>query len=177
MKPQIFAMTLAALAFAQPACGQAANNSDTVSGVTIPANKPALRETPTEKENHRIVYEWTLMLMTGHAKEGFEKYVSPDFVDHSHIVRSRTKSDKAGYAEALAGFERMGGGGAPGGAPPAGGAPAGAPLKDNIRANDDMVINYGAVGADIFRVQNGKITDHWDATPMITVLLKSELAD
>jgi predicted SnoaL-like aldol condensation-catalyzing enzyme len=41
------------------------------------------------------------------------------------------------------------------------GAPA-KPFVEKLTSDDDMVTASGRVGQDIYRVQDGKITDHWD---------------
>lgn len=111
------------------------------------------------------------MLGEGKVKEAFELYVSKDFVEHSHLVRALAKTDKPGYTETLAFFNREASGQGPGGpAPkPASDAPKGgvSGLKNAQLAvvNDDMVTQYGGLGVDLFRVKEGKITDHWDASP------------
>jgi hypothetical protein len=39
-------------------------------------------------------------------------------------------------------------------------------LVEELVVNDEMVTYNGRRGQDTFRVVNGRITDHWDASPM-----------
>jgi len=148
-----------------------------------PNGNAIFQESPQETANKQVVLAWSQLLGSGRAQEAFEKYVSKDFVEHSHLVTRHTKTGHAGYAEALAFLSRdLSTNGAPGSAPPAATAPAAAPaaaaptrrLAGVLVADDDHVTMYGGIGADIFRVENGKITDHWDASPPTPVTLKGE---
>ncbi|MGC3982920.1 MAG: hypothetical protein QM808_16840 [Steroidobacteraceae bacterium] len=150
--------------------------------------KTAYIETPMEKANHQVVENFSKMLFSGKVREAIETYMSPDYVDHSHLLQMRAGKAKTGREEMIAFFQNMmGGAGGPGGdamgagGPPPGAAPAGGMGGEanvmsigQIRVNDEMVTQYGPEGADIFRVVNGKITDHWDASPMEPVSLIGE---
>lgn len=112
-------------------------------------------EMPTEAAAKKIAFEWNCMAMVqGKAKEAFEKYVSKDFCDHSHLM-TQGKKDCGNYEETLANFTRMvqqfGSGDS-----------LEVPVMTTV--NGELVTMYGA-GVDIFRVKNGKLTDHWDASP------------
>lgn len=116
-------------------------------------------ETRQEAAAKRVVFEWNHMVMVeGKPKEAFAKYVSKDVCDHSHMV-TRGKKDCGGYDQMLNGpFARN--------APKKVGDHLEIPTMGSV--NGEMVSMYGA-GVDIFRVQNGKITDHWDASPPVSL--------
>lgn len=112
-------------------------------------------ETKEEATAKKIAFQWACMvLVDGKVKEGFEKYVSKDFCDHSHMANAGLKPC-ASYEETLKLFNGMA-----------------SMLKKNGKiefpvvatVNGELVTQYG-VGADIFRVHDGKLTDHWDASP------------
>lgn len=112
-------------------------------------------ETTAEMNAKSIVFRWNyLMMIQGKGKEAFEKYVSADFCDHSHMV-TRGKKDCATREEVMASpimqFKA---------------AKIGDRLEYPTLATVDgeLVTMYGA-GIDLFRVHDGKITDHWDASP------------
>ncbi len=143
--------------------------------------KTAYIETPMEKANHQVVENFSKMLFGGNVRKAIETYMAPDYVDHSHLLQMRAGKAKVGREEMIAFFDNMMGGSGAGmgaGGPPAEGMAAGGELAvmntGQIRVNDEMVTQYGPEGADIFRVVNGKITDHWDASPMEPVSLVGE---
>lgn len=112
-------------------------------------------ETMKEAANKRLVFSWNFMAMVqGKPREAGEKYLSPDFCDHAHMV-TQGKKDCGSVADLLAS--------------PLGKAHV-ASLGDRVEmpymatVDGEMVTMYGA-GIDIFRVHDGKITDHWDASP------------
>jgi predicted SnoaL-like aldol condensation-catalyzing enzyme len=120
-------------------------------------------ETPQEMANKRVLFEWNhLSIIEGRRKEAFEKYVSRDFCDHSHMS-TRAQKDCAGFDE-LAGR-------------PAKAVQLGDTVELPIMAtvDGDMVTMYGA-GVDIFRVVDGRITDHWDATSPSALIIKAHPA-
>lgn len=120
-------------------------------------------ETKAEAAAKKVAFDWACMvLVEGKVKEGFEKYVAKDFCDHSHMANAGLKLC-ADYNETRTLFVRM----------------AAMLVKDGkiefpiaATVNGEMVTQYGA-GADIFRVHNGKLTDHWDASPPITHTLEA----
>ncbi|MGC3982000.1 MAG: hypothetical protein QM808_12125 [Steroidobacteraceae bacterium] len=124
-------------------------------------------EHPRETAAKKVVFQWNCMTMVErNAKAAFEKYVSKDWCDHGHIVTKG--ADRCGTVEeSIAMFVRMGG----------------TPLKDTDKlefplqssVNADHVTMYGE-GVDIFRVVNGKITDHWDASPAKAISFKDKPA-
>ena len=112
-------------------------------------------ETKAEVEAKKIAFQWACgVLVEGKVKESFEKYVAKDFCDHSHMANAGLK-DCSDFAETMQLFERM----------------SSMLMKDGkiefpvvATVNGEMVTQYGE-GVDIFRVHNGKLTDHWDASP------------
>ena len=92
--------------------------------------------------------------MQGKPREAIEKYYAEDFCGHGHLSNGGKRACST-RAEAI---ER---------------APRERPIPkvgDRIEVpymasvNGEMVTVYGK-GVDIFRVHNGKVTDHWDASP------------
>lgn len=118
-------------------------------------------ETKAEAANKKIVFTWTCMsLVEGKADEAFDLYVSKDFCDHSHMITGGLK-ECASWAETRKMFERMGGMMSKNGT-----------IEFPVAAtvNGEMVTQWGA-GADIWRVHDGKITDHWDGSPPISITM------
>jgi len=118
-------------------------------------------ETKSEAANKKIVYTWTCMsLVEGKVDQAFDLYVSKDFCDHSHMINHGLK-DCSDWAETRAMFERLG-------AMSAKSSSLEFPVAATV--NGEMVTQWGA-GADIWRVHNGLITDHWDASPPINITM------
>lgn len=124
-------------------------------------------EFPQEAAAKKIVFQWNCMTMVDRkVKEAFEKYVDKQWCDHGHLV-TKGQNRCGTYDEAIAFFSRM----------------AATPLKDTDTlefptmgsVNGEMVTMYGA-GVDIFRVVNGKVTDHWDASPAKAISFKDKPA-
>lgn len=120
-------------------------------------------ETAAEQAAKKIAYEWNcLSMVEGKAREAFEKYVSKDFCDHSHLL-TQGRKDCGNYDETLANFVRMvqqfGGGDS-----------LEVPVMASV--NGEMVTMFGA-GVDIFRIKDGKLTDHWDASPPTRITVKA----
>lgn len=120
-------------------------------------------ETAEEKAAKKIVFEWNCMIMVErNVKAAFDKYVSKDWCDHGHLI-TQGKKPCGSIEETLPMFTRFGTG----------------QVKDAdmlefpvmSAVSGDHVTMYGA-GVDIFRVVNGKITDHWDASPPAATSLK-----
>ncbi|MFT3905675.1 MAG: hypothetical protein QM718_05165 [Steroidobacteraceae bacterium] len=115
-------------------------------------------ETPQEMANKRVVFEWNHMAMIeGKRKEAFERYVSHDFCDHSHMA-NRAQKECSSWDELANRASKP--------------AQLGDVIEIPVMAtvNGEMVTMYGA-GVDIFRVKDGKITDHWDATAPTAITL------
>jgi predicted SnoaL-like aldol condensation-catalyzing enzyme len=118
-------------------------------------------ETRDEAAAKKLVFDWACMaLVDGKVKEAFAKYVSKRWCDHSHMVTAGLKAC-ADYAETEAAFEHM----------------SKMLVKDgkiefptSATVNGEMVTQWGA-GADIFRVHDGKMTDHWDASPPVGITM------
>jgi len=113
-------------------------------------------ETAAEASNKRIAFEWVHMAMIERQpQQAFEKYVSKDYCNHAHLS-TYGQRDCANYDDTVAKWVRM----------------FARPLKPGelieyptmATVDGEMVTMYGE-GVDIFRVHNGKITDHWDASP------------
>ena len=141
-----------------------------------PAPDAIWHYTSQEAANMQVVLRWSRLLFSGHPGEAFQRYVSKRFVEHSHLVTSRLKDGQAGYAQALA-FLTQDLGAAPAEASDSESTDTPAPPQKalpTLVADGDMVTLYSRIGADIFRVQNGKITDHWDATPQRRVVLPGQ---
>ena len=120
-------------------------------------------ETKEEKEAKRIQYAWyCLGVVNGKADEAFEKYVAKDVCDHSHMANAGLKPCSS-YDDMLKMFRGMG-------AMMSKGESLEFPIYSTV--NGDLVTQYGE-GVDIFRVKDGKITDHWDASPPADVALKA----
>jgi len=120
-------------------------------------------ETPAEASAKKIAFEWACgVLVEGRVKQAFAQYVAKDFCDHGHLVTAGL--ERCGtYAETLRDFERMSGRMVHNGM---------IEFPTSAAVDGEMVTQYGA-GADIFRVHDGKITDHWDASPPVDVSLKA----
>jgi predicted SnoaL-like aldol condensation-catalyzing enzyme len=123
--------------------------------------RTAYGETKDEAAAKRLMFDWACMtLVDGKVKEAFEKYVSKNFCDRSHMVTAGLKKC-ADYAETESAFEHM----------------SKMLVKDgkiefptSATVDGEMVTQWGA-GADIFRVHDGKITDHWDASPPVSITM------
>ncbi|MFT3905134.1 MAG: hypothetical protein QM718_02345 [Steroidobacteraceae bacterium] len=112
-------------------------------------------ETKEEVANKLVAFKWACgVLVEGTAKASFEKYVSKDFCDHSHMINAGLKNCSS-YDDAQKMFSGMA-------AMMAKGGKIEFPVVATV--NGEMVTQYGE-GVDIFRVHDGKITDHWDASP------------
>lgn len=118
-------------------------------------------ETKSEAAAKKVVYQWTcLALVEGKADQAFDLYVAKDFCDHSHMINGGRK-ECSSFTETKAMFERLGGM-----------AAKSTSIEFPVAAtvNGEMVTQWGA-GADIWRVHNGKLTDHWDASPPINITM------
>lgn len=129
---------LACAALAAGFCTVHAQSADPAAkAFTMPAQVPESKE---ESDNKTIVLNWfRLSFQEGKASEAFEKYVSRDFKEHSRRLRG-------GYDSTLKVLSSM--------KPRA--------LNPKALVNDEIVFVQSEIGNEVFRVQNGKITDHWD---------------
>jgi hypothetical protein len=103
-------------------------------------------------------------LVYGKPQVTFKKYVAADFCDHSHLLTAGLKPC-ASAEEAL----RFLSAGAADSAAKTGTIEM--PLSAAV--DGEIVTMYGA-GVDVFRVHNGKITDHWDGGPAKSLQLKMD---
>jgi predicted SnoaL-like aldol condensation-catalyzing enzyme len=125
-------------------------------------------ETAKEIANKRVMFEFNhLNMVLAQPKQAYEKYVSKNYCNHGHLS-TRMQKECSGYDESLAGaltrYTKA--------------AKVGDKLEIPTMAsvNGEMVTLYGA-GVDIFRVVDGKITDHWDGSPPAEVNIKAHAAD
>jgi predicted SnoaL-like aldol condensation-catalyzing enzyme len=110
---------------------------------------PDSKEDAARKE---VVQNFGALIDAGKVDEAFEKYVSKDYVEHAYTPRRMSGQDKMGYNEIKPFFEKFMVR-APGDT---------SKLVEIMVVNDELVTYNGRKGQDIFRVANGKITDHWD---------------
>ena len=107
---------------------------------TIPSRAP---ESAQETAAKQVVLNWfRLVFIEGNAQEAFSAYASRDFVEHSRRARG-------GYESTLTMLSKM---------PPR-------ELHPQAVVNDEIVFVQSEIGKEVFRVQNGKITDHWEVNP------------
>lgn len=113
-------------------------------------------ETPAEAANKRVMFDWVYQVIIERDPKGaFDKYVSKDYCNHGHLA-TRMERDCVGYDETLRSWlERYG-------KPLQPGQKVEIPRMATV--NGEMVTMFGD-GIDIFRVHEGRITDHWDASP------------
>lgn len=117
-----------------------------------------------EAQAKRIMFEFVYMNMIERKPaEAFEKYVSKSYCNHSHLSTKGTKSC-ADYEETKARWVNNWS------KPAQPGEKVEYPQYASV--NGEMVTMYGA-GVDIFRVHDGKITDHWDASPPAEIDVKA----
>jgi len=118
-------------------------------------------ENPAEAANKRVIFAWNCEIFVDHDPEdAFKTYVDPSFCDHTHLITHGTRACGT-YAEALRDFHNM-----------RSSAPAGdIELPMQAAVDGEIVTMYGE-GIDIFRVHDGKITDHWDGGPAGDVNIK-----
>ena len=117
-------------------------------------------ETPQEAANKRVVFEWNYVTMVKHQpREAYEDFVSKAMCDHSHMETMGRRAC-AGYQEMLDSYTTR--------HPPGRVAADEGEIPAIASGHGEMVTMYGK-GVDIFRVHDGKITDHWDASPPAAV--------
>ena len=108
-----------------------------------------------------MVFEfYKLALEKFKPKEAFERYAAPDFVEHSADIAGGTREAAIAFLEGL--IKRFS-----------------APKWKVVRsaAEDDLVFLHvhvtpapgerGVAIAEIFRVENGKLVEHWDVIQAI----------
>lgn len=107
-----------------------------------------------ETSGKATIKAWGALIDAGKLDEAFAKYVSKDFVDHDEVLRAMLKKQKPGYNDALAMFKKI--------PEMSTGVGAKQAFVEKLNADDEMVVVVGRVGQDLYRVVNGKITDHWN---------------
>jgi len=113
-------------------------------------------ETPQEAANKLVMFKFVHMVMVERKPaEAFATYVSPDYCNHGHLSTLGRK-DCSGYQETIKRWIREYS------SPVTPGETIEMPTIATV--DGEMVTMYGD-GVDIFRVHDGKITDHWDASP------------
>jgi len=118
-------------------------------GGAVGAAMAQVKDTPQETAAKATLEAWGALLDEGQIDEAFDRYVSKSFVDHSEMARVMAKTRNLGFTKVKAVFHMMI-------------KPGGPKIVQKISADDNMVTVQGRLGQDIFRVENGKITDHWD---------------
>ena len=128
--------------------------------------------TAQEKANMQLVRDFYAALDSADAKGNMkeaivgiaEKYIAPNYIQHA-FGGTNGRDAFVALFQNMAGARR---GGAPAG-PPAGAPPQARVLA--LMADGDLVVRISTRdGAgliwNLFRVENGKLTEHWDAGPM-----------
>jgi predicted SnoaL-like aldol condensation-catalyzing enzyme len=105
--------------------------------------------TRQETAAKQVLINFGKLVDAGKVDLAFQLYVSPQFVDHSDRARAMMHKAVVGYADSVPFFKAMVRPGAP-------------QLVQKVTADDDIVTVQGLLGQDIFRVEHGQITDHWD---------------
>lgn len=114
------------------------------------------KESPAEEAAKQTVLAWYTLRIQGKYMESLA-YLSPQFTEHMTPARM-PKNGQSGYEAQVAAAKRMTAANQPPNA-------KSAAFAYQARASEDLVTLFHAYGCDIFRVQNGKVTDHWDCTP------------
>jgi predicted SnoaL-like aldol condensation-catalyzing enzyme len=105
---------------------------------------------PTAQENAAVdvVTKWANLLEQGKAIEAYKLYVSPNFVEHDDFARGK-KQTVDDIAKMLANDPLLT-------------KKMQVHIAQVVRADDDLVFEAGRIGVDVFQVENGKITAHWN---------------
>ena len=114
-----------------------------------PPGNMHIEDTRQEAAAKQVLINFGKLVDAGRVDTAFRLYVSPSFVDHSERARAMMHKANIGYADVIPFFKAMVRPGSP-------------PLVQKISADDDIVTVQGLLGQDIFRVERGKMTDHWD---------------
>ncbi|MGC3982917.1 MAG: hypothetical protein QM808_16825 [Steroidobacteraceae bacterium] len=143
----LLAFSGAAMSQGAPPAGAPAGGQGGMGGGMQPA-----ADSKDDIARKAVVQGFGDLIDAGKVDEAFEKYVSKDFVEHAYTPRRMSGKDKMGYNDVMPFFKQFMAG-TPGDK---------AKLVEIMVVNDEMVTYHGRKGQDIFRVVNGKITDHWD---------------
>jgi predicted SnoaL-like aldol condensation-catalyzing enzyme len=103
-----------------------------------------------------------LQFLEGKARTMMETYFAKDYCNHGHLS-TRGQKDCQTYEEKLALSKDTN-------VKPKAGDVIEIPTLASV--NGEMVTMYGA-GVDIFRVRNGKVMEHWDASPGRPITIKA----
>jgi len=130
----------------------AQNATETEAERSARASAASRVESAGDIERRTVVENWGALLDEGKVDEAFEKFVGKDFVDHSTYVKVYTGKDKPGFAEEKAFFKAHM-------APTPGDT---TPMVQRVKVSGSMVTYSGRRGTEIFRVDDGKIQEHWE---------------
>lgn len=110
-------------------------------------------ETVAEKARKLELFEfYDLAFRQGQPERAFARYVSPKFKDYSHLLTHG--GPPAGYRQKLAQVRRL-----------LVRYRAGRfELPDQASIDNEMITAYGST-LDVYRIHDGKIVAHWDASP------------
>lgn len=114
------------------------------------------RESPAEEAAKQVVLTRYKLRQEGKYMESMQ-YLIPDFTEHMTPARM-SKNGKTAYQNQLEQAQRMATA-----TPQVNTAATSYPVQ--ARASEDLVTLFHAFGCDIFRVKDGKVSDHWDCTP------------
>jgi predicted SnoaL-like aldol condensation-catalyzing enzyme len=114
---------------------------------------------PPEEAAKQVVLKRYKMRLEGKLLESMQ-LLSPDFTEHMTPARM-PKDGKTAYQRQMEHAQRMAN------SPPKV-DPKVANYPVQARASEDLVTLFHAYGCDIFRVPDGKFSDHWDCTPWET---------
>ncbi|HTP38460.1 MAG TPA: hypothetical protein VMI92_02680 [Steroidobacteraceae bacterium] len=120
-------------------------------------------ETAQESANKKVAFDWACLTFVEHKpREAFARYVARDFCDHSHMSNG-SGAACTNYEDSIKLFSSMDGNSQHKGT---------LQFPDFSSANGELVTQWGP-DADIYRVHDGKIVEHWDAAPPGTITLKA----
>lgn len=121
-------------------------------------------ETTEETANKKVAFAWACkVFVEGDVRGAFEQYVSKtDFCDHSHMANTQGAAC-TDYEASIQLLSRMAGHFVRNGR---------LDFPTQSAVNGELVTQWGP-DADIYRVHDGKITDHWDAAVTKSISLQS----
>jgi predicted SnoaL-like aldol condensation-catalyzing enzyme len=122
-------------------------------------------ETTEETARKRLVFKWScLVFVDGKPREAFDLYVAKDFCDHSHMG-PRANAACINFDDSIKLFQQM--------AHRSSDPNASFNFSTSSSVNGELVTQWEP-DADIYRVHDGKITEHWDAAPPKTITLHAQ---
>lgn len=160
------------------ACAAHAQTAPTGPGpAPPPGGGPNFGTSPADEAKRQVVFGWATLLRQDRAK-AMSTYMSANFKEHPGSPNER--GAQVGPPP----------GAVPGGPPRSGGFTEAAKTPDGRRGqlkfgpkgqsqdlhmvatvDGDMVTLFWSGGVDLFKVENGKITAHWDASPQTTLTI------